>query len=439
MVDDRLPIVLVVLDGLGDRACAELHGLTPCEAAATPHLDALALRGISGVHVPFGPGRATSSETAHWSMFGFEDIAFPGRAAIEAFGVGLDPPRAEPMFHLALRASAVCDGALYLGARARPKEDAATAEALFAALAGRRHEGIAFEIMPLRTGEAVLLARGAGSRDISDTDALFDHLHPWMRPRPLPEARDAAAAARLAAAMQCWLLESRRILQEHSANRSRSAHGLAPLDVAVTKWASWIDPTLPTFAEHVGIRGAAVTDTALYRGLARILGMTMEDRPYDSSAPAADMAARISLATRLISEHPFVHVHVKATDEAAHTKRPTFKRAIIEATDEGLAALLVLSERAIVAVTGDHASPSTGGLLHSGDPTPFVVAGPGVRADAVTAFGERTALAGDCGRLRAADILPFLSGLANRPFFIGHRPGVRHTVALPDSPEPMPI
>ena len=57
MNDDRLPILLVILDGLGDRACAELGDRTPCEAARTPQLDALAARGVSGVHVPFGPGQ----------------------------------------------------------------------------------------------------------------------------------------------------------------------------------------------------------------------------------------------------------------------------------------------------------------------------------------------------------------------------------------------
>jgi 2,3-bisphosphoglycerate-independent phosphoglycerate mutase len=48
-------------------------------------------------------------------------------------------------------------------------------------------------------------------------------------------------------------------------------------------------------------------------------------------------------------------------------------------------------------------------------------------------------LTGECGRLRAAEVLPLLLGLANRPFFIGHRPGAHPTLALPDAPEPMPV
>jgi 2,3-bisphosphoglycerate-independent phosphoglycerate mutase len=437
--DDRLPILLVILDGLGDRRCDELEDRTPCEAAATPHLDALARHGTSGVHIPFGPGRSTSSEVSHWTIFGFGGVPFPGRAALEALGVGLTVPVGEPMFHLALRAGTVRDGALYLGSRARPREDAEVAAQLFAALAGRRVDGIGFEMLPLRTGESVLIVKGAQSHQVSDSDALFDHIHPWMRPRAWDDASDPAEAARLARALETWLLESRRILLRHPLNRTRVAERRPPLDVAVSKWPSLIDPRMPDFAARTGLRGAAVTDTALYRGFARLLGMTLIDMPYDASQPAADMRARIAAAATLLESHDFVHVHVKATDEAAHTKRPAFKRDIIEATDAGLDGLFALTGRAIVAVTGDHASPSTGSLLHSGDPTPFVVAGPGVRPDGVAAFAERSSLQGECGRLLASDILPFLAGLANRPYFLGHRPGASQTVALPTRPEAMAL
>ena len=180
-----------------------------------------------------------------------------------------------------------------------------------------------------------------------------------------------------------------------------------------------------------------MTDTALYRGLARLLDMPLVNVPYDPADPAADMRRRLDAARDLLATHDFVHVHVKATDEAAHTKRPAWKRDVIEATDAGLAALLELADRAVVAVTGDHASPSVGGLLHSGDPTPFAVAAPGLRPDTAVRFGERDALAGECGRLAAADVLPYLAGLANRPFFLGHRPGPDRTVALPNAPDPM--
>jgi 2,3-bisphosphoglycerate-independent phosphoglycerate mutase len=49
------------------------------------------------------------------------------------------------------------------------------------------------------------------------------------------------------------------------------AAGLPPLDVAVTKWASYLPSNMLGFSDCAGLSGAAVTDTALYRGLARAL------------------------------------------------------------------------------------------------------------------------------------------------------------------------
>ena len=196
---------------------------------------------------------------------------------------------------------------------------------------------------------------------------------------------------------------------------------------------------MPTFEQRVGFAGAAVTDTALYRGLSRLCGMASVDIAYDAEEPTDDMLRRLDAAEQLLDAASFVHVHVKATDEAGHSKRPGHKRDVIEATDAGLEPLVALSEKAVVAVTGDHATPSVGRLMHSGDPTPVVVAGPDVRADRVETFGERSSLDGELGRLTSDDVLPLMIGFANRPFFFGHRPGPWASLALPDAPEPMPI
>ena len=56
-----LPIVVILLDGLGDRAHEVLGGRTGNEAASTPNLDRLCGRGSCGVMYAIGPGRAPSS------------------------------------------------------------------------------------------------------------------------------------------------------------------------------------------------------------------------------------------------------------------------------------------------------------------------------------------------------------------------------------------
>ena len=54
---------------------------------------------------------------------------------------------------------------------------------------------------------------------VSDSDSLFDHLHPWMRPRALQDADDPEKAAHLAGALQDWLIEGRETVGPASGQR----------------------------------------------------------------------------------------------------------------------------------------------------------------------------------------------------------------------------
>ena len=87
---------------------------------------------------------------------------------------------------------------------------------------------------------------------------------------------------------------------------------------------------------------------------------------------------------------------------------------------------------AVVAVTGDHATPASGGVIHTGDPVPFIVTGPSVVADRVTRFAEVEQAMGLLGRLRGEDVMPVLLSAADRPLFLGSRPTrVPGAVGLP--------
>jgi 2,3-bisphosphoglycerate-independent phosphoglycerate mutase len=430
--DDRLPVVLVVLDGLGDRPVPELGDRTPAEAATTPVLDALARRGASGWHLPFGWGRAPASELAHWAMFGLTGVPFPGRAVLEALGAGLPVEPGVAVTYAALRTSRVEGDRVWVTGRVAPgdEDDAAALLAELRPLLDRHGA----RLSPLGARGAGLLALpGYASAEVTDSDPFFEDLHPWLRVLPTGPAGTATAAA-----LADLLLDARDALLASPVNAARRSGGLPALDVVTTKW-SGIRAAVPTFAEQTGVAGAAVTSSGLYRGLAELLGMASRHL-VPLRDVAADLRARLAVAEELLDAGArFVHVHTKATDDAGHSKRPRAKLEVLEAADAGLAGLHDLAERAVVAVTGDHATPSTAGVLHTGDPTPLLVAGPGVRADGVTAFGEAPARAGWYGTLTAAELLPLLFGHANRPVFLGHRATPQRTLALPDHPEPMPV
>jgi 2,3-bisphosphoglycerate-independent phosphoglycerate mutase len=136
---------------------------------------------------------------------------------------------------------------------------------------------------------------------------------------------------------------------------------------------------------------------------------------------AGDLRRRVeTVEERLEAGDTFVYVHVKSADAAGHTKDPEVKKRTIELLDGALDGLP--TERAIVCLTGDHCTPASPDVIHSGDPVPLVVAGPGVRADRVTSFGELDCAAGILGQLRGPDLMPVLLNAADRPLFLGSRP-----------------
>ena len=96
------------------------------------------------------------------------------------------------------------------------------------------------------------------------------------------------------------------------------------------------------------------------------------------------------------------------------------KQATIELLDEVFSELPI--DRAVVCVTGDQGL--RGDRRRQGPPVavPLVVAGPGVRADDVSEFGEATCARGILGHLRGADLMPVLLNAADRPLFLGSRP-----------------
>jgi 2,3-bisphosphoglycerate-independent phosphoglycerate mutase len=397
-----LPIVVLLLDGLADRAHESLGGLSALEAAKTPHLDRVCASASCGVLYAVGPGRAPSSEVAHWSMLGYRPDEFPGRAVFEALGGGQEVDARHVFAYAALRPAARRDGGWWLTGRPDPVGDAEEAEQLIARCDGITVDGLTFSLAHMWRGEAVLRVSGGADERVTDSDAFFRDRHPVLRPQSLvPEAERTARAA------EEWSRETMRRLEGERFN------------VITLKW--WGRPRdVPTFEQRHGLRGTFVAGSAFLRGLGRAVGLDARDEPETEDA-AADLRGRVAIAReRLEAGDTFVFCHVKSADAAGHTKDPNQKQAAIERLDAALADLP--TDRAIVCITGDHATPASPDVIHSGDPVPFIVAGPGVRADRVEEFGESACAEGILGHLRGPDMMPVLLNAADRPLFLGSRP-----------------
>ena len=387
-----LPIVIVLLDGLGDRAHDVLGGRTAGEAATTPNLDAFAAQGSCGLLYAVGPGRAPSSEVAHWAMLGYRPDEFPGRAVFEALGRGQEVSDEHVFAYAALRPAERREDGWWLTGRPDPERDAEEAAELVARCDGIEIDGLTFSLQEAWRGEAVLRIAGGADERVTDTDAFFRDRHPVLRPRPLvPQAN------RTARACEEWSREVMRRLEGERFN------------VITLKWFGR-SRHVPTFRERHGLSGSFAAESAFLRGLGSSVGLEPIEAKLDLGL----------VGERLEAGDAFVYVHDKRADEAGHTKDPREKQRAIETLDSQLSALP--TDRAIVCVTGDHATPASPEVIHSGDPVPLLVAGPGVRADAVTSFGELDCSAGILGQLRGPDLMPVLLNAADRPLFLGSRP-----------------
>src|SRR5437660_9723384 len=179
------PIVAFLLDGLGDRAQDVLGGLTGNEAATTLNLDRLAARGSCGVLYAVGPGRAPSSEVAHWSLLGYRPDEFPGRAVFEALGRGQDVDEEHVLAYAALRPAERRPDGWWLTGRPDPAADANDAARLVARCDGITVDGLTFSLEHVWRGEAVLRVAGGADDRVTDSDAFFRDRHPLLRPQPL--------------------------------------------------------------------------------------------------------------------------------------------------------------------------------------------------------------------------------------------------------------
>ena len=408
-----LPILFIVLDGLADRPQPVLNGQTPLEAAHTPHLDQLAALGTTGLLTPLAPGISLESETAHFILFGYGLEQCPGRAAFEAIGRGIEVPPGSVVLLASFAETTVIDGKVRRDTllwEKRQAQDEEVCDRLCAAIATYETHGLQFVLTSCGRCEAILTLHGHPSRDITDVDPFYNNAYA-ARAQPLAESRHPQAAARTAAALNAYLSWAHHQLSRHPLNRDRQARGCASINFVLTKWAA-VRPDVAPFQEQNGLRAASIENYPLYVGIARVCGMTPVSTPRETDT-TADFRQKLCAADSLFAQgYEFVHVHSKAPDVVAHRKDPLGKMRALEALDVALGPVV---ERVanqsdfIVVVTGDHATPSSGPLIHSGEAIPILLAGgPNVLSDPVTTFHERAVISGGLGHIRGADVMPLL-------------------------------
>jgi 2,3-bisphosphoglycerate-independent phosphoglycerate mutase len=410
--------LLILLDGLGDRAYQELDWRTPLQAARTPFLDRLAREGGNGLYHAAALGQALPSENAHFAMFGYPPEDFPGRGALEALGAGiaLQPGEVALLIHLV---SLHEEGGVLILDQDVPLLQPGEAGEFIAAIAAFETGGVSVRFEQTQGAFGVLLLRGEVSPFVTDTNLMKEgmplpDLLPWHSHAADPAAHNTATVLK---AYHCW---AHRQLARHPLNGVRRDKGLAPINGVVTQRAGRLKTVAP-FRVQNGLRGLSISSGIIYWGLSRFLGLDLR-QVSDSASPGRDLAERLSLARSALSQYEFIHVHTKAPDVAAHAKDPQQKKQVIEELDDAIAEALgpVLEDPdLLLVVTADHSTPSGGPLVHSGEPVPLLFRGTGVRRDGVERFDEVSAAGGALGGVRGREFMYLMLNHLERAKLMG--------------------
>jgi len=405
--------ILILLDGLGDRSFSCLGGKTPLQAAHTPHLDALAGQGANGLFHADRMGIALPSENAHFSLFGYDRDEFPGRGVLEAMGAGIEVS-ADDVYVLAHLVSVTEESGALVLQKDRPQAEPDDVSALIQAIESYKYGEIRFRFTPTHGLDGILTLTGPVSPYVTDTDPMWEG-HPLTEVEPWRSFAEDSVARATSQALKLYLVWCYKQLSNHPVNQSRQLRGAAPINAVATQRPGRLR-TVQSFKSRWGLRGLSISSGLIYWGLCTFLGMDIL-KARETGDIGNDFAARLKLATYRLKEYDLIHVHTKAPDTAAHTKNPHTKKAAIEALDRCLGEALgpfMSDPETLIVVTSDHSTPSAGPLIHSGEPVPIVIAGEGVRRDAIDRFDEIHCAGGALGLVRGKEFMYLLLNYLDR-------------------------
>ncbi len=242
-------------------------------------------------------------------------------------------------------------------------------------LRGIRIDGVEFFVETVKEHRFAFVMRGPGLGEaLTDTDP-----HQVGVP-PLPVRALEPGSEKAARLANRFIDQARELL---AGRRPRAATNMILL--------RGFDrlPRVPTYQELFGLRAAAIAVNGMYRGVARLVGMTVLD--VDGVTLADEFAA----LEKSWDDFDFFYLHVKKTDTAGENGDFAGKVRAIEEVDALLPRLTALKPDVII-VSGDHSSPAVL-KSHSWHPVPTLLYGKYVRADGIAEFGERACARGSLG------------------------------------------
>ena len=383
--------VLIIPDGAADFALDEFDGKTAFEAARTPNMDRLSMMGRLGTASTTPQGMPCGSDVCCMSVLGYDPKKYhKGRAPLEAAALGIPLNATDWIFRVNL--VTVIDGLMQDHSAGHISDQ--EGRALLTEFAKGIETSGGLPGMMLYPGVSYrnIMVDSSGQRDWSELSTTPPHDVPGEPMRKhLPVGGDHAGL------LNRMIAESEVIFAEHEINQTRRELGVNPA-THVWPWGQGQRPSMESFQERFGLKGAMITAVDLLAGISAFIGWDRLAVPGQTSYHDNDYAAAGQYGIAALEKYDIVCIHIEAPDEASHAADARTKVAAIEAIDTHVVGPvldhLMQNEAKYggwrILMMPDHYT-RVATRKHDATPVPFVVAGKNVRSVVSKPFTEKNA------------------------------------------------
>ena len=384
-IENDSKMILIVMDGLG--GLPDDRGKTELESASTPNIDALAERSELGFLRMVDVGITPGSGPGHLSLFGYDPSEYTvGRGILEACGVGAKVSSGD----VCARGNfCTCSGDIVKDRRAGriPTEQSAKIVEKLAATI-KDIEGVKITFYPGMEYRFVVIFSGEGlDEHVYDADPQKDGA-------PMLWASASAPSGERMAMIANKLIKR---VQE-------TLKGDFPVNSCMLRGFSSA-PDIPLLGELYKIKTAAIASYPMYRGLASLVGMEIEDA-------GKTLEELFDSVKKYWNNYDYFYVHVKYTDSRGEDGKFNEKVKVIEQVDSLLQKITSLCP-AVLAIAGDHSTPSVM-KGHSWHDVPFMISSDKCRFGLHKTFGENECRFGTIGHIDGYKLMGLMLAHAGR-------------------------
>ena len=358
--------IVILGDGMADEPIAALGGKTPLDYAHTPCMDRMAGQGTMGMVQNVPEGMAPGSDVANLSVLGYDPArCYSGRSPLEALSIGVSMEPDDVIFR--------CN--LVTLTEDEPYGEKTILDHSSGEIATEDADRLMDAIRKAFNSDTVSFYTGTSYRHIMvwkagkvvPLEPPHDHLGtvigPWLPKEPV---------------LKDMMERSFPILNSHPLNLARKEQGKNKAN-SLWFWGAGTKPSLQSFAEKTGLKGAMISAVDLLKGIAVGAGMKVYQVPGATGSIDTNYEGKADAAAQALLRDgcDFAYVHVEAPDEMGHQGLVAEKVRSIEYLDSRLIARLKKAmddsgEEYRMLILPDHPTPIRL-RTHTGEPVPYLL------------------------------------------------------------------